>query len=130
MVYREWAFLDKSLLVITDSSRRSRMSASASTTPLAPTVSAVLLFTTTGPGDLQRARMPMSAKVGAWDRSLRIAAGMGTALPVSHMEHGASGFVAYNCSPAFRSLVCSRSGNPLTASTFLSALKEPGFGPC
>lgn len=72
------------------------MSASASTTRLAPTVSAVPPSTTTGHGDLQRARMPMSAKVGAWDQLLTIATGMGADSSVSYLEHWDSAFVAYN----------------------------------
>lgn len=61
------------------------MSVSASTTQLAPTVTAVLPSTTIGHGGLQRAKTPMSAKVGAWDQPLTVANGMGVDSSVSYL---------------------------------------------
>ena len=71
------------------------MSVSASTTRLAPTVTAVPPSTTTGHGDLQRARTLTSAKVGAWDKPLSVANGMGVDSSVSYLEPWESALVAY-----------------------------------
>lgn len=109
------------------------MSVSANTTQLAPTVTAVPPSTTTGHGDLQRARTPTSAKVGAWDQPLTE---MGWEQTLLFLTWNTGNLLLLlmgklNFSHVFQISSLEWSWNPLTAPTsILLALEEPRFGLC